>query len=88
MLWKQKDVIPRFRDGAFYAFLAFFFATDSDNPHLVAEGVVFGNLFTSGAADDRVDMAAFSNKLVDLFLNLGKSAFKNLGKLHDFLLLI
>lgn len=78
----KKDAIPRFGDGAFCVYLAFFFAADSDDPHLVAKGMVFSNLFASVAADDRVDMAAFSNELVDLLFYLGKSAFKLLGKLH------
>ena len=69
--------------ASFCAYLAFFFATDSDDPHLVAKSVVFGNLFASVVGDDRVDMAAFSNELVDLFLDLGKSSFKLLGKLHS-----
>lgn len=73
--------------ASFCAYLAFFFAADSDDPHLVAKGMVFGNLFASVAADDRVDMAAFSNELVDLFLDLGKSAFKLFGKLHSIILL-
>jgi len=69
--------------ASFCAYLAFFFAADSDDPHLVAKGVVFGNLFASVVGDDRVDVAAFSNELVDLFLDLGKSSFKLLGKLQS-----